>query len=57
MGLNKTNMEISDLLQKLSNAVNDGQYTYDENYANDVKKRIPKIEKALGDLKKYLNEL
>lgn len=50
-------MEISDLLQKLSNAVNDGQYTYDENYANDVKKRIPKIEKALGDLKKYLNEL
>lgn len=53
MGLSKENMNISDLLQRTSNAVSEGQYVFDANYVDDVKKRIPKIEKALQGLKDY----
>ncbi|MFD1387655.1 hypothetical protein ACFQ4Z_12670 [Oceanobacillus oncorhynchi subsp. oncorhynchi] len=53
---NKQGMEISDLLQKLSNAISEGQYVFDENYAEDVKQRIPKIENALLGLKDYFKE-
>lgn len=59
--MKKTNFELADLLQNLSNAVNeregrDSSHLDNDEYINGAKKAIPEIEKALNDLKLFLQD-
>ncbi|APC50375.1 hypothetical protein BME96_19015 (plasmid) [Virgibacillus halodenitrificans] len=56
--ITKEKHEVANLLQNLSNAVSDREgdneiHQDNDNYINGVIKAIPKIEKALNELKLY----
>jgi hypothetical protein len=57
----KQNIEVTDLLQNLSNSYGDrkGQsafWEHTDEYINGIREAIPNIEKALQDLKDYLEK-
>ena len=59
--MRKTNWELADLLQNLSNSFGeregrDSIHEDNDNYLNGVKKAVPEIEKALEELKEYLKD-
>lgn len=59
MAITTVNVEIASLLENIGEAregafsIKDPQHLYVE----DVKRRVPKIEKALNELKQYLDNL
>jgi hypothetical protein len=61
MGITNKMWELGTLLENIGEARNGNIHispgTNEKDYINDVKKRVPKIEKALDDLKKYLAEI
>jgi hypothetical protein len=61
MAITNKMWEIGTLLENIGEARNGNIHispnTNEKDYINDVKKRVPKIEKALDDLKKYLAEI
>lgn len=57
----KINFKLANLLQTLSDALSEREGTEavlidNDEYLNGVKKAIPEIEKALDDVKKYLQD-
>jgi hypothetical protein len=57
----RQNVEVTDLLQNLSNSYGDREgreafWEHNDEYINGVKKALPQIEKALQDLKVYLEK-
>lgn len=57
----KHNFTLADLLQNISNSINDRKgdeafHLDNDDYLNGVKNAVPKIEKALKDLKEYLKD-
>ncbi|WP_180994215.1 hypothetical protein [Bacillus sp. Marseille-P3661] len=53
--VNNETFQVIKLLQNLTNSLNGQVNIYDSNYIEDVKKRMPNIELAFNDLKKYLD--
>ncbi|MBU9714399.1 hypothetical protein [Evansella tamaricis] len=58
--MRKENLQLTDLLQNLSNALSDREgrnkiHADTDEYVNGVRKVVPEIEKALDKVKSYLN--
>jgi hypothetical protein len=59
MAITKVNLEIATLLEKIGEA-REGAFSIKDPqnlYIEDVKKRVPIIERALSELKQYLDSL
>lgn len=53
---NNDTFKVVKLLQDLSNSLRGNTNIYDSQYVNNVKSRLPQIENAFFELKKYFDQ-